>query len=278
MNVVRRNVKRLRAKRVFLKKGTCSRTFAFILNREFGNPRDAEERALDPLAGGILQHGYQCGMLWGSSLGVGAEAFRKFKDISTATAYAIIATQSLMDAFSNKTGHIDCFDITNTDWHKKWSIAKFFMSGKVISCYTLTGKWAPEAIEAAYEGLEDNDKKIPTHCKSCASELIRKMGGTEEDAGMVAGWAGGMGLSGNACGALAAAIWYRTLQLCRQQPGKSFYYNANASEILETFYKETNYEILCKDITGKTFSSIEEHTDFMDKGGCKQLLEVLAKS
>lgn len=42
--------------------GTCSRTFFYIINREFGFPHENEERAADPLAGGIVQQGYQCGM------------------------------------------------------------------------------------------------------------------------------------------------------------------------------------------------------------------------
>lgn len=56
---------KLKAKRTFIKKGTCSRTFFYLLDREFGYPLDDEEKAVDPLAGGILQQGYQCGMLWG---------------------------------------------------------------------------------------------------------------------------------------------------------------------------------------------------------------------
>ena len=51
---------KLKAKRTFIKKGTCSRTFFYLLDREFGHPRDDEEKAIDPLAGGILQQGYQC--------------------------------------------------------------------------------------------------------------------------------------------------------------------------------------------------------------------------
>ena len=62
------------AKRVFLKKGTCSQTFCFLLNREFGHLKENEERAADPLAGGIMQRGQQCGMLWGATLAVGAES------------------------------------------------------------------------------------------------------------------------------------------------------------------------------------------------------------
>ena len=38
---------------------------------------------------------------------------------------------------------------------------------------------------------------------SCASEVAAKMGASDEEMVMVAGFAGGLGLSGNACGALA---------------------------------------------------------------------------
>jgi len=62
------------AKRVFLKKGTCSQTLCFLLDREFGHLQENEERATDPLAGGLLQQGHQCGMLWGAALAAGAES------------------------------------------------------------------------------------------------------------------------------------------------------------------------------------------------------------
>ncbi len=71
------------------------------------------------------------------------------------------------------------------------------LSGKFVSCFTLTGKWAPEAIKAANEGLSVEQTDLPQHCKSCASEVIKKMGGSEEEMAMVAGFAGGLGLSGN---------------------------------------------------------------------------------
>lgn len=45
-------------KKVFRKLGTCSRTFFYILNREFGHLKEREERASDVLAGGIMQKGH----------------------------------------------------------------------------------------------------------------------------------------------------------------------------------------------------------------------------
>ena len=86
-------------KRVFLTKGACSHTFFYILNREFGHLKESEERASDPLAGGIFQQGYQCGMLWGSALAVGAESFRRYDEQGQAIAQAITATQHILESF-----------------------------------------------------------------------------------------------------------------------------------------------------------------------------------
>jgi len=103
-------------KRVFLKKGACSHTFFYILNREFGHLKENEECASDPLAGGIMQQGYQCGMLWGSALAVGAESFRQHENQGKAIAHAITATQHIMESFINMAKSADCHDITNCDF------------------------------------------------------------------------------------------------------------------------------------------------------------------
>ncbi len=116
---------KLKAKRTFIKKGTCSRTFFYILDREFGYPRDDEEKAIDPLAGGILQQGYQCGMLWGASMAVGAESLRRNENPGQAIGLAILATQHIMKSFVNRTDSIECEDITNCDFQNKRSFAKY---------------------------------------------------------------------------------------------------------------------------------------------------------
>ena len=71
---------------------------------------------------------------------------------------------------------------------------------KAPTCFGLAKKWAPDAIEAANKGLAVEQKDLPGKCMNCASEVVRRMGGSEEQVAMVAGLAGGMGLSGNACG------------------------------------------------------------------------------
>jgi hypothetical protein len=262
-------------KRVFLKKGTCSRTFFYLLNREFGHPLENEERAADPLAGGILQQGYQCGMVWGASFALGAEAYRRLGDRDRAIGLTIKATQHLMDSFLNRTDSLECSDIANCDWSNKVSFAKFMFTGKFWACFKLADKWAPEAFEAAADGLSLNVSDLPQQPISCASEVVRKMGGTDAEMAMVAGLAGGIGLSGSGCGALGAAIWMNTLARVREQKYKYAMSDPVLDKILNVFYEQTDYEMECKEITGKQFRSVAEHTEFIKNGGCEKLINVL---
>lgn len=263
-------------KRVFLKLGTCSRTFFFLLNREFGHLLENEEHAADPLAGGILQQGYQCGMLWGASLAVGAESFRRCGDRGRAAGMAIKATQHIMKSFIDRTKSADCLDITHCDWSSKFSIAKYFFSGKVFSCFKLAEKWAPDAITSAAEGLSLDQSDLPEQPISCASEVVRRMGGSDAEMVMVSGFAGGLGLSGNGCGALSAAVWMNTLARIRENNYKSSLSDPVSEKMLNVFFEATGHEMECRTITGKCFKTIDEHTEFIKNGGCDKLIQVLA--
>ena len=276
MNTIKSETVKLKAKRTFIKKGTCSRTFFYILDREFGYPQEEEEKAIDPLAGGILQQGYQCGMLWGASMAVGAESLRKNKNPGRAIGVAILATQHIMKSFVDRTKSIECEDITNCDFQNKRSFAKYMLSGKFVNCFRLAGRWAPEALNAAIEGLSMEQTDLQQQPISCASEVVRKMGASEEEMLMVAGFAGGLGLSGSGCGALAAAVWMNALFHNRKQTGKPANYDPSTDLTLKAFYEKTDYEMQCDKICGQRFNTLDEHTEFVKKGGCKKLISVLA--
>lgn len=265
-------------KRLFLKLGTCSRTLAYIVNREFGHVNNDHEKALDPLAGGILQQGYQCGMLWGVSMAVGAEAYRRTESLDKAIALSIMTTQLVIESLVKRADSIDCGDISECDWQSKRSVAKYMISGKVFSCFKLVERWAPEAIEVVYNGLSYDQNKLPNHCISCASEVARKMGATDAEMVMVAGFAGGIGLSGDACGALGAAIWMKTLVEIIRKNKKIGMSNPLWDKQLNDFYEATDYEILCNKISGKQFEILDDHTEFIKNSGCKNLIEKLAQS
>ncbi|MFH1297510.1 MAG: C-GCAxxG-C-C family (seleno)protein [Bacteroidota bacterium] len=265
-------------KRLFVKLGTCSRALCYILDREFGHIKESEERALEPLAGGILTQGFQCGMLWGASLALGAESFRRCTDHYKASALAIKATQHIMESFVNRTKSPDCLDITDCNWSSKTSIARYIVTGKVVSCFKLMERWAPEAVQAAYEGLSYDQTDLPDHGMSCASEVAKRMGATDEQMVMVAGFAGGLGLSGNACGALCAALWMKTLRLITEQPGKSYFNHPEVTKIQDKFLPVTDYKFLCTEITEKQFTTLDDHTEFIKQGGCDNLIKILAQA
>ena len=112
-------------KKIFREKGTCSQTMFFVLNREFGYPNEIFERSADPLAGGIKQSGYHCGLLLGSTLAVGSESYRRFKDHGMSIEMAISTTQRVNESFSKCAGSPDCKDITGIDFSNMGKTSKF---------------------------------------------------------------------------------------------------------------------------------------------------------
>ena len=262
-------------KELFRSLGACSHTYFHLINREYGNINRIEERASDSLAGGIYQQGYQCGMLWGASLGTGAEAFKRFDSTDQAITAAINTTKHVMKSFMKRTGSIECADITDCDWSSKISMAKYFFSGKFLSCFKIAEEWTPEAIEAVEEGLSAEWPEMKNGCANCASLVAEKMGASDEEKVTVAGFAGGLGLSGNGCGALAAAIWIKNIDRCKKSD-KSSYKDPEQENRMNQFLEASGYEILCSEITGEKFNTPDEHSVFINKGGCKKIIETLA--
>ncbi|MFP4023859.1 MAG: C-GCAxxG-C-C family (seleno)protein [Thiohalospira sp.] len=278
------NKKKLNPRKTFWKCGTCSHAMFHLLNHEFDNEKPQEEKASDILAGGIAQKGHQCGMIWGASLAVGVEAFCKFNEKNKAIAAAINASKQLVDSFHKRTKTLNCKDITRVEWENKFQMALFLLKtiakGFIFSpCFNLIQKWTLEAIHSANKGLLENIN-YSQPCISCSTELVKKMGGTEEESLMVAGFAGGIGLSGNACGALAATIWYKMLEWGKknQDKSQSMINKPDTEKVLLTFYMQTDSEMLCKNICNRNFISIDEHSDYIITGGCVNLIEALAKS
>lgn len=273
------------AKQIFRQCGACSHTFAHILNRDFGHPKELEELALNPLAGGILNQGHQCGMIWGAALAVGAESYRRHENKDMAIAIAVSATQHIVESFEKRSNAVNCKEILGYSLSNVLGITRLMLNTMLkgmdnTKCFDLAEDWAPEAIQSGAEGLDQEHIEITQTPVSCASEVVRRMGGTDEEKLMVAGFAGGLGLSGNACGALSAAIWMKTLNWCREHPGKipPYFNNKLTKKILEVFKETTGSEMLCHKITGQGFETINEHSEYINSGGCKQLIDELAQA
>ena len=255
-----------------------------MLDREFGASLDLHERALSQLAGGIANRGHQCGMLWGATMAVGAEASRRCDDPNEAIGLALAASRQVVQSFEDRSHTVNCREVTgrNLDTFRGMLGLMFdtFRKGMDDSrCFVLAEEWTPEAIEAAHEGLATEVDHGQTR-RSCASEVVEKMGGDDEEAVMVAGFGGGLGLSGHACGALAAAIWMKGLRWCRAHPGKSPgpWADTGGKNTLSVFSAATAGEFSCREICGQTFDSVDAHAQFVEAGGCRELIDALAQS
>jgi hypothetical protein len=249
-----------------------------------GYPLAIEERAAAPLAGGIANYGYQCGMLWGSALAAGAQAFRLLGSGPKAETAAIITAQRLVESFRacNRHKHINCMEIIEINLQAKVplrQLLKVFFKGNIVGCFTMVGRSAKAAfrdINTALPGARPEALSSPV---SCAALLAKKLGASDMHTVMVAGLAGGIGLSGGGCGALGTAIWLNELQNLKEgakEKVSTKVVTARAGETVNKFLKSTDYKFECSEIVGRKFKDAGDHAAFLRDGGCAKIIESLA--
>lgn len=91
-------------------------------------PLYIEEQATMPLAGGVSNMDYQCGMLWGAALSAGAQAYRLYGAGPKAETAAIIASQKLVAAFRHHTkNEINCLEISHLDMQEDFDAGKILI-------------------------------------------------------------------------------------------------------------------------------------------------------
>lgn len=274
------NISSFRTVCTFLNRRACPDTLLHVLGRAFDHPLIDEERAAMPLAGGIMQHGYQCGMLWGATLAAGARAYRVHGAGPHAETRAVFAAQRLVDAFRAQNTHTDCLEITHLDRSSTTmqQITYFLLKGGTIGCLRMAARYAPAAYSEINAVLSEKDIETPPPPVSCAALLAKKMGVSDMHTVMAAGFAGGIGLSGGACGALGAAIWITGMRRLKDGDGKISYNDPRALEVIDRFIKCTDYEFECSKIVGRKFESVGDHAGYLCHGGCSKIIEVLAAS
>ena len=268
--------------RAFLNGRACSDTLFHVLNRAFDHPLKPEERAAMPFAGGIMQHGYQCGMIWGATLAAGAQAYRLLGPGPQAEAKAIIAAQRLVESFRAHNNHFNCFEITDIDKSSSTMqmITYFLIKGGSIGCVRMAARYAPVAFSEINSALSDKHIEAPSAPVSCSAMLAQKMGVSDMHTVIVAGFAGGIGLCGGACGALGAAMWIIGMNI-RKERGvdnlwKDDVFNSRFGDLIDRFLKRTDHEFECPKIVGRRFENIGDHAAFLRNGGCLEIIEVLS--
>lgn len=229
-----------------------------------------------PFAGGIANMGYQCGMLWGAALAAGARAYQIYGPGARAEAEAITATQKLVDTFRRRSkNEINCLEITDLNMQKGSGALKFILKGGPIGCFRMSAGYARDVYDDLYSAYSGEQIETPDLPLSCASQLARRMGVSEQHAVMVAGFAGGIGFSGGACGALGAAIWITSMNQPVKMDGFS-YSGTWIPNTIEAFLESSDYEFECTEIVGRMFENPEDHAAYVQGGGCTATIEALA--
>ena len=230
-------------------------------------------------AGGVMQHGYQCGMIWGATLAAGAQAYRLFGPGPQAETKAIVAAQRLVESFRALNNNINCLEITDIDKSSSTMqmITYFLIKGGSIGCLRMAAKYAPVAFSEINTALSERHTEAPTPPVSCAAVLAQRMGVSDMQTVMAAGFAGGIGLSGGACGALGAAIWITGMKSGKEGAGKIDYRNPRAMDTIDRFMKCTDCEFECSKIVGRRFENVDDHAGYLRDGGCSKIIEILAR-
>ncbi len=246
-----------------------------VVDSSFDHPLELEEGATIPLAGGIMNQGYQCGMIWGAALAAGAEAYRLHGPGPQAETEAIIAAQGLVESFNVKNNNINCLEITEINLKSKLGILKLFLKGGPVKCTRMIVGYAPIAFSEINTAYTKKQIEMPSSPVSCTAMLAQKMGLSDMHTVMAAGFAGGIGLSGGGCGALGAAIWILSMNSRKEGLGNKAI-NSRVSDLIDKFIKNANYELECSEIVGRKFENIGDHAAYLRDGGCSKIIDMLA--
>jgi hypothetical protein len=120
-------------------------------------------------------------------------------------------------------------------------------------------------------------------------KVVTSAGMKEEDAVLVAGLAGGVGLLGNVCGALAAGVFALSTihYLCKDSKKRDSRIRGSLQELAGTRYKGAATRLrlafierfggaLCSQIVRRHFKDIEDHSIFIKGGGCQEVIDFIA--
>lgn len=252
----------------------CSGTLMGVLDRAFGHPMKAEESASNPLAGGIVQQGYQCGQLWGASLAAGAQTYRTFGPGPKAEVAAVNTSRRIVEVFEEMNGETHCLELTDTDMQNLGGVLKYFVKAGPIRCGRMAVKFAPVAFQTIQDSLAEEPAEATSPCANCAAMVARRLGASEQHAVMAAGLAGGIGLSGGGCGALAAAIWITGMNHPEEKTGLSAD-GTTIGEVIDAFVEASDHEFECAEIAGRRFEDAADHAGYVEAGGCARILDAL---
>ena len=291
---MREVISRELAKNWWLRCVACSEASMTTQMRGLGLDEPAYEQAIHPFSGGFMHLGHACGLLTGAVLAAGFAARSRFDDEGTRSGAALHAAIQLARAYPEVAGSADCRDITGVSLASLGGRLRYVQRGNSRLCGRLHLKWAPAAqrlIDTALTEFGARGSAGP--CANCA---VRTMRGLESstrikqgDAVLLAGFAGGIGLLGNVCGALTAGVFAMSAdeQLGREQGNRDSRIRGSLEELAGASYRGAATRLrrgfvgqfgseLCVDIVGRRFQDAADHAAFIQQGGCENVTNFVA--
>ena len=263
--------------------------------RGYGVEEPAYEQALHAFSGGFMHRGHACGLLTGAVLAAGFAARARFVDDRRRCGAALHAAIHLARAYPALAGAVDCATITEVSLCAPRGRLRYLWRRKDRLCGRLHVEWAPRARRVTDEALAQFEACGATgSCANCAVRTVQTLGSSVgiggEDAVLVAGFAGGMGLAGNVCGALATGAFAMLAgrRLARDPLGR----DSRGRRLLEALagtgerhgaaaglrraFVERFASERCVDVAGRSFPTAAEHHRFVEQGGCEDVVRFVA--
>jgi hypothetical protein len=248
-----------------------------VVDDSYGFDLKPEEHATSPLAGGLAQLGYQCGQVWGAALAAGARAVELFGAGPAGQAAALHVSAQLIQQFRGRYSHVNCSELIGMEFKSvdARSLAKFVVRGGPVRCFSMTAGFAKVTRAEIDAALAEEMPPAPALPVSCSSLLAQKRGASERHATLLAGFAGGVGLSGEGCGALGAALWLAALDEVTAT-GKVDLADPRHMSVVERFLTAIDGDFECASIVGRQFAGVSDHAAYVASGGCARIIDALA--
>lgn len=282
------------AKHWWLQCVACSEASMTTQMRGFGIAEPAYEQAIHPFSGGFMHLGHACGLLTGAVMTAGFIARSRFNDDEARSGAALHVAIQLAKAHEQLAGSVNCREITGTSLTSLSGRLRYVRQGKARDCGRLHLKWAPQAqqvIDNVMAEFSERGQQVGS-CANCSVQTMRELSAPlrikEEDAVLVAGFAGGVGLHGNVCGALAAGVFAMSVasRLSHKQRKRDSRIRGSFEELAGTTYRGASsmlrLELVrqlgsdqCVDIVGRKFTDAADHYAFVAQGGCVNVRKII---
>jgi hypothetical protein len=281
--------------RQMLRRISCSETTLTILNTAAGLGWKELEEASDPLCAGLVaEMDGACGVLWGAALAAGVRARARLSDTFAAREATLAAACGAVEAYRLAGHPMNCAQVTGLD---AWNFARYMMKGDLGVCSRLLSGLAPALHDLIDRTIDEHRQRGgAAPCRNCAVEAFERVSaaiGLPVDGTSVvaAGFAGGLGLSGNACGALAAAILAVSLKYFneRNRPKHSMIRSDLQGLFVGIGWMKPSMEIArqfrirfpgrtCASIAGRAFASSGDLSAHVGAGRCEPVLEAVVSA